>query len=69
VDDIRRIRSGVRDIPPCKDCTEKFLACHDHCPKDIRGEHGYKAWKAELERVKENRKTYIEYLMPNKMNF
>ena len=33
---------------PCKDCTERFLACSDHCPKDERGEYGYKAWKADL---------------------
>lgn len=33
---------------PCKDCPERFLACSDRCPKDERGEYGYKAWKADL---------------------
>ena len=31
-------------IAPCKDCAERFTACHDRCPKDERGEFGYKAW-------------------------
>lgn len=29
---------------PCNGCTERFTACSDHCPKDERGEFGYKAW-------------------------
>lgn len=28
---------------PCKDCPERFIACSDKCPKDLRGEYGYKA--------------------------
>ena len=32
---------------PCGDCSERFPACSDKCPKDARGEYGYKAWKAE----------------------
>jgi hypothetical protein len=35
----------MREDSPCKDCPERFLACSDHCPKDARGEYGYKAWK------------------------
>jgi hypothetical protein len=31
---------------PCKDCPERFAACSGKCPKDERGEFGYKAWKA-----------------------
>jgi hypothetical protein len=31
---------------PCNGCTERFSACSDRCPKDARGEFGYKAWKA-----------------------
>lgn len=38
---------------PCKDCEEKFILCHDRCPKDKRGEYGYKAWKLELDAKKE----------------
>lgn len=53
------IRS-FRDVSPCLNCTERFIACSDHCPKDERGEFGYKAWKAEGERVKENRKAYLK---------
>ena len=36
----------MREISPCKDCPERFTACSDRCPKDDRGEFGYKAWKA-----------------------
>lgn len=33
---------------PCKNCPERFTACSDKCPKDKRGEYGYKAWLAEV---------------------
>jgi hypothetical protein len=46
------------NIPcPCKDCPERFIACSDHCPKDDRGEYGYKAWKAEMAELKKAMKT------------
>jgi hypothetical protein len=32
---------------PCNGCTERFIACSDHCPKDERGEYGYKAWQEQ----------------------
>ena len=38
---------------PCKDCQERFTACHDHCPKDARDEYGYKAWKADMDAEKQ----------------
>ena len=34
----------MREISPCKGCSERFTACSDCCPKDDRGEFGYKAW-------------------------
>ena len=37
---------------PCGNCSERFVACSGNCPKDARGEYGYKAWKAELEAEK-----------------
>ena len=37
---------------PCHNCAERFIACSDRCPKDARGEYGYKAWKAEAEAIK-----------------
>lgn len=40
----------AREKVPCKGCTEKFTACHDRCPKDKRGEFGYGAWKAQVEK-------------------
>ena len=43
---------------PCKDCPERFLACSDKCPKDARGEYGYKAWKAEFQKEKAAEKEY-----------
>lgn len=39
----------MRVDSPCKDCSERFLACSDHCPKDERGEYGYKAWKEQYQ--------------------
>ena len=47
-----------RVCSPCKDCAEKYPACHDACPKDRRGEYGYSKWKEEREAVKLNK---IEY--------
>lgn len=42
---------------PCNGCPERFIACSDHCPKDARGEFGYKAWReykdAEKKHLKE----------------
>ena len=40
-------------ISPCKNCPERFTACSDRCPKDARGEYGYKAWKAEMDAMKQ----------------
>lgn len=47
------IDSPIRDKPPCKGC-EKDVAkpqCHDTCPE-------YARWKAEVDRVNENRRNY-----------
>ena len=43
---------------PCKECSERFIACSDHCPKDERGEYGYKAYKADLYKVNRAKKEY-----------
>jgi hypothetical protein len=48
----------TRESSPCKDCPERFIACSDRCPKDERGEYGYKAFKASNEKVKEARRNY-----------
>lgn len=37
---------------PCKNCLERFIACSDKCPKDARGEYGYKAWLADVHKAK-----------------
>lgn len=49
---------NTREPSPCDGCTERFKACWCRCPKDERGEYGYNAWKAEVERVKEERRKY-----------
>ena len=54
------IDSPTRKKPPCAGCTERFTACHGNCPKDNRGEYGYGAWRAELDRVNEERRKYNE---------
>ena len=46
-------------VAPCKDCTERFLACSARCPKDARGEYGYLAWKADLNKAKQAEKEYM----------
>ena len=60
MNDNQRIDNTIRDVSPCKDCTERFIACSDRCPKDERGEYGYKAWKAEIKRVKKNKQEYLK---------
>ena len=55
-----RISNNIRDVSPCKGCTERFTACSDRCPKDARGEYGHKAWKTEIQRVKEERQKYLD---------
>jgi hypothetical protein len=57
--DSQRLHGPIRDVSPCKDCTERFVACSDRCPKDERGEYGYKAWKTEYRRVKKEREQYL----------
>lgn len=55
----QRLSSAIRDPSPCIGCTERFMACSDHCPKDERGEYGHKAWTDEIKRVKEEKQKYI----------
>ena len=43
---------------PCKNCEERFSACSDKCPKDLRGEYGYKAWYADYKKVQNAEKEY-----------
>ena len=59
---------------PCKDCTERFIACSDKCPKDARGEFGYKAWKAEYYKQKAaekeyNKRSYEDYLRSERREY
>lgn len=53
-----RLSCGIREKSPCTGCTERFMACSDRCPKDERGEFGYKAWKAKIEETKQKKKAY-----------
>ena len=43
---------------PCYGCTERFPACSGNCPKDLRGEYGYKAWMADIRKEKAAEKEY-----------
>lgn len=54
-----RIAAPVRDKSPCCGCTEKFLACHDRCPKDERGQYGYKVFRGRIQQVKDARRNYL----------
>ena len=48
-----RIAGVMRGNSPCTDCAERHTACHDKCPK-------YHDWKAEAEKVKQQRRSYME---------
>jgi hypothetical protein len=50
----------IRGTSPCDGCTERFEACWGRCPKDARGERGYKAWSAEIEETKAKKKAYYD---------
>ena len=56
----QRFNMILRGPSPCNGCTERFTACSDRCPKDQRGEYGHKAWKKDIEAVKETRKSYLQ---------
>lgn len=43
---------------PCYGCTEREIACSDRCPKDGRGEYGYKAYIADIHAQKAAEKEY-----------
>lgn len=58
MDDPTRIPGIIRGVTPCAGCTERFEACWGKCPKDERGEYGYKAWKDEIQQMKEKKKAY-----------
>ena len=38
-------------LAPCKDCNDRYIACHDHCER-------YKAWKQEFDVIKERATKY-----------
>ena len=56
--EIERKLITYRKDSPCHNCTERFTACHDKCPKDMRGEEGYKAWTEHNQMIREERKKY-----------
>jgi hypothetical protein len=58
MNDSSRLRDSIREVCPCKGCTERFIACSDRCPKDERGEFGHKAWIAKRKEIDEKRKAY-----------
>lgn len=41
----------TRKMPPCKDCTDRYTACHDHCNR-------FKEYKAIREKENEARRQY-----------
>ena len=45
-------------VCPCKDCKERYPACHSHCNR-------YKEWRADLDKRKEENKTYYVCKTPN----
>lgn len=47
----KRLVGVVRGVSPCTECEERHTACHDRCEK-------YKAWKAEVQIIKDKKKAY-----------
>ena len=45
-------------VCPCKDCKERFPACHSHCNR-------YKEWRAKLDKLKEENKIHFVGKTPN----
>lgn len=61
MDDTNRIHNIMRGPSPCANCTERFTACWDHCPKDKRADPknpGYQMWKAQAEELKKKSTSY-----------
>lgn len=58
MESLKKPPATTREDSPCHHCTEKVMACHDRCPKDKRGEYGYKAWLADLEQIKAAQRQY-----------
>lgn len=54
-----RLPGAMRGVSPCTNCGERHTACHDKCPKDDRGEYGYRTWKADTKKVKDTRRAYL----------
>lgn len=52
------LSGSSREMSPCNGCTEKFDYCHGRRPKDARGEKGFAAYRAEIERINEQRRQY-----------
>ena len=44
---------STREIPPCKDCTDRHESCWGKCEK-------YKEWKIKFEEVNQLKKEYLE---------
>ena len=49
--DKRIIVSMNRDTPPCKDCTNRSIGCHDRCCD-------YHEWKTAGDRARKARQQY-----------
>ena len=46
-----RLDSPIRDISPCKDCTDRHTACHGSCDR-------YKEWKMRLDELNKAMREY-----------
>ena len=46
-----RIQSPTRDSPPCKDCIDREIKCHDKCER-------YKEWKKGVDDLNKARRDY-----------
>ena len=51
------IDSPTRELPPCKDCADRYPACHGSCGR-------YKEWKQRLDELNNARREYANKPRP-----
>jgi len=55
---------GIREfktVGTCRDCQERYTACHDTCEKYIKAKEEYEAKKSMIKSLKEENNIYTNY--------
>ena len=54
-------RMDFATVGTCRDCQERYPACHDTCEKYLKAKEEYEAQKAMIKSIKEENKIYTNY--------